>query len=78
MDLIISSPTKNTKYYNLKKVTLSSLSGQIQILPNHAETFLLLKKDKISLTDINNSSEDIFIDSNSQCYIKDNKIIILI
>ena len=78
MDLIISSPTKNTEYHNIKKVTLPATSGKLQILPQHAETFLLLEKGLISFTNSKKNIQKINLESQAQCYIKDDKIVILI
>ena len=37
------------EYGNIEKAMLPGLSGQIQILPGHAETFLLFTKGDITL-----------------------------
>ena len=78
MELIISSPTKNIIYNNLKKVTLPSVSGELQILPNYAETFLIIKKGIIFFINSENIQKKITLDSEAQCYIKNNQITILI
>jgi len=78
MDLIISSPIKNVEYHNIKKVTLPSTSGKLQILSQHAEMFLLLEDGLIFFTNSKNYIQKISLESKAQCYIKDNKIIILV
>jgi len=53
----IVSPKKTILYKNLKSICLKTSSGEIQILPQHAQTFALLEEGNIVLTKIDGEKE---------------------
>ncbi|MCD6284033.1 hypothetical protein J7J12_02135 [bacterium] len=76
--LIITSITcfiisfKKIKIYKgVKIVTLPGVVGKMQVLLNHAESFILLKKGKII---IKNTKKKVINISKGLCYIKNNNI----
>ena len=73
----IYSTQKTQIYNNLKSVRLPAYRGQIQILPEHAESFILLSKGKIILekTEKNKLSFDI---KSGFCYFKNNSLTIIL
>jgi len=73
MDLIIYSPTEKKVFNKLTSIGLPSEFGQIQILKNHAEMFLILKPCEISIAR-GKKIEIVGLDQISECRIKDNKI----
>ena len=73
----ITSPQKTTVYKNARSVTLPALSGQMQILPGHAESFILLRKGNISLRKSNKESE-VIQNINGECYIKNDAVTVIL
>ncbi len=73
----ITSPKKTTVYKNVRSITLPAFSGQMQILPGHAESFILLQKGDISLLQLNKLSEIIQI-INGECYVKNDVVKVIL
>jgi len=73
----ITSLKKTTTYKNIQSIVLPAFSGQMQILPDHAESFILLQQGNISLRRLNKESEVIQI-MNGECHIKDNLVMIIL
>ncbi len=73
----ITSPKKTVIYKNVHSVTLPALSGQIQILKGHAESFILLKEGVILLKYLNKESETIQ-NTNGECHVKDDIVKIIL
>ena len=73
----ITSPKKTIVYKNVLDITLPALSGQMQILPGHAESFILLREGNISLRQLNKKSE-IIQNINGECYIKNDVVTIIL
>ncbi len=74
---IITSPEKTTVYKNIKSITLPAFRGITQILPNHAEAFMILKKGNIILKQLNKKDNNVQIAS-GECYVKDNVVKIIL
>ncbi len=73
----IVSPKKTMIYKSVRSVTLPAYYGQMQILPGHAESFLLLKKGNILLQKSKKESE-IIQNTDGECYIKNNVVTIIL
>jgi len=73
----ITSPIKTERYQNLLSIVLPAFSGQMQILPGHAESFILLQKGNICLQQLNKESE-IIQNINGECYIKNDVVTIIL
>ena len=74
----ITSKEGTKDYKNLKSVLLPGLVGQIQILPGHAETFVLLKSGHVVLLNAESGLEEKIQISDGECTVrKDNITIIL-
>lgn len=73
----ITSPQKTTSYKNIESITLPSFFGQMQILDNHAESFILLQKGDIYLQQSNKQNKIIQIIS-GECHIKNNIVTIVL
>ena len=44
INCIVTSPTKTDAYKDVLSVTLPAFSGPIEVLSNHAESFIFLQK----------------------------------
>ena len=77
INCIIISSQKTTIYKNLRSVTLPAFFGQMQILPGHAESFVLLKKGNISLRQLNKKKE-IIQNVNGECRIKNDVVTVIL
>lgn len=77
INCIITSPKKTTVYKNARSITLPAFSGQMQILPGYAESFILLQKGNISLRKLNRQNKIIQI-MNGECYIKDDIAMVIL
>ena len=77
MDCKITSSKKTEIYHNVQSVTLPAHSGQMQILPGHAEAFLLLQKGQIALQEENGSTKTIPVPT-GECYVKDDLVTIIL
>jgi len=73
----IISPQKTIIYKNMQSITLPALSGQMQILPGHAESFILLQKGNISLRQSNKKNK-IIQNINGECYIKNDVVTVIL
>jgi len=56
---------------------LPAFSGQMQILPGHAESFLSLNEGNIVFQESRERKETIQI-MNGECYIKDDAVVIIL
>ncbi len=74
----IFSPDSTKKYDNLRGVSLPALKGQMQVLSNHAESFILLKQGKIVLYKKNGNKKELQIDNEGGCYVTNNKVNIIL
>ncbi len=72
----IISTKKTDVYENLESVVLMTPSGEVQILPEHAEYFSLLVKGVIYLKK-QNKTEELEIDE-GVCYFSDDNLSIII
>ena len=77
INCIITSPIETSNYDELQSIVIPTSSGQMQVLENHAETFVLLKKGNITLQKNNKEEKRIQVNEGS-CHIKDNLITIFI
>ena len=77
INCVITSPKKTIIYKNIKNVILPTFAGQMQVLPGHAESFVLLQKGDILLRKLNNQSETIQI-MNGECYIKNDAVTVIL
>lgn len=73
----ITSPTKTISYNKLQSITLPASLGQMQILPGHAESFILLQKGNIVLERPDKSSEVIQIVA-GECYVKNDAMVVIL
>ncbi|HHE76430.1 MAG TPA: hypothetical protein ENL27_00355 [Candidatus Parcubacteria bacterium] len=74
----ISSLKKTVQYYHVNSVVLPAVRGQMQILPGHAETFVLLKKGTIVIEKEDAGGKEQLEIKEGQCYIKDNHLLIIL
>lgn len=76
MDCQVISPNKKQEFHNVASISLPVESGQIEILPNHAESFFKIISGKITIVD-NNNVNDIEV-LEGICHIKNNKVMIIL
>ncbi len=80
----ITSPDKTTLYEKVVSVTLPAFLGQMQILPEHAEAFVLLKEGDVIVRQLDKSKEkeggkeNVTHVTGGECYVKDDKVTIIL
>lgn len=77
MNCTITSLKTTKNYKNIQSIILPASSGQMQILPNHAESFILLKQGNLALQPSSKQEEIIQIQS-GLCYIKNNAVVVIL
>ena len=77
LDCKIISPTKAKFFKELKSITLPAWHEQAQILPSHAEAFILLKKGQIALELADGSKRFVEIQKGG-FYIKDDQAVVIL
>lgn len=77
MECLITSPQKTRRYKHLKRVSLPAFSGRMQILPRHAEAFVLLKRGDIVLGRNGDPNREITI-TGGACHIKDDRVVVIL
>jgi len=73
----ITSPQKTIIYKDVQSIMLPGFSGKMQILPGHAESFVLLQKGDVSLRQLSRPNKIIQI-MNGECYIKNNAMTVIL
>ncbi len=73
----IVSPQKTNVYKNLISIKLPAYQGEMEILRQHAETFVLLKTGQVILVKKNHKKINVEI-TRSECHIKDNNVTIIL
>ncbi len=76
LDCTVLSKQGATNYDKLRSVTIPAFSGEMQVLPKHAEAFILLKKGDIVLQAV--EDKKIIVVSEGCCYVKNNHIVIIL
>ena len=76
MKFILVGVNVKKNYEDLVSITLPALTGEIEILENHAETFARLVKGGAILKS-NKSTTQEEIPYNCLCYIKDNLVTVI-
>ena len=77
INCIVTSPTKTDAYKDVLSVTLPAFSGPIEVLSNHAESFIFLQKGLISIRLLERKTESIQI-TGGECYVKNNVITVIL
>ena len=77
IDCTITSSAKTVVYKNVQSITLPAHSGQMQILPDHAESFVLLREGNAVFKKQNGETEMRQI-TNGICYFKNNALVIIL
>lgn len=70
---IISSKDKQ-EFKDITSITLPAFSGEMQILPNHAESFIVLQKGPVVLE--GHPTNAVLIEGGI-CHVKDNTVIVI-
>ncbi len=73
----IISPQKTIIYKNLIKIKLPTYQGIMEVLPFHAETFVLLNSGEITLINENDKKKIVKIVS-GECHIENNELVIIL
>jgi F0F1-type ATP synthase epsilon subunit len=73
----ITLAEKTKLYSELASVTLPTKSGQMQILPSHAESFVLIEKGNVILKKTD-GQEEIWPADKGQCHIKDDEVVVIL
>lgn len=75
MQCIIVSSKNKQKFKKVQSITLPAFSGELQVLPDHAESFIALRQGKIILKSDKVNTIPI---ENGICDIKDNIVTIIL
>jgi F0F1-type ATP synthase epsilon subunit len=76
MSCILTSPEKTTVYEGLRSISVPASSGLMQILCGHAESFVMIIGGVVTLKNVDDRIET-FLIGESECHIRDNKIVIV-
>lgn len=77
MTCVITSPEKTLTYGNLSAVSLPAFAGRMQVLPEHAESFVLLREGEIILRKTDGKKESARIPG-GECYIKGDRVSVIL
>lgn len=72
----VISPQYKKEYKNVGSISFTTSSGEVEILPGHAESFFKITSGKVSIdSDDNNDKIEV---SEGICHVKDNRVFIII
>jgi len=74
---VISSAEKTTTYEGLKSVSLPASSGSMQILPGHAEAFVMIAGGDVAMKSVDDKTKTLPIGA-SECHIQNDEVVIII
>jgi len=77
LSCIITSHSGTETYNKIKSVTLPAYSGQMQILPNHAEIFTSLEKGEIVIENLKSGNKTVPI-KNGEAHIKNDTVNVIL
>jgi F0F1-type ATP synthase epsilon subunit len=77
LDFTLTSPTRTTTYYQIRSVTLPAVSGQLQILPRHAEAFISLTSGKVILQDSRGQTISLPI-TPGQAHVRPSSVVVIL
>ena len=75
MECLVVSSNQAKQWKNVSRITLPAIRGEAKILPGHAESFIQLKAGKLILK---NQKEENFPISHGICYVRQDKVLIII
>jgi F0F1-type ATP synthase epsilon subunit len=78
MECRIISPKETRQHQGLSAITLPALSGRMEVLPNHAESFVVLGKGEVVLKGGDKEIVEKVIISKGLFYIKDNRALLIL
>lgn len=76
IECTLTSPEKTETYAGLRSITIPALSGFMEILPGHAEAFVLLRGGTAALRHADDRIEAVSL-SGGQCHVRNNKVLII-
>ena len=76
LNCTITSKTSTKKYENLKSVSIPSVSGYMQIMKGHAESFILMKEGEIVLQSKNGKQSVSIL--GGECLIQKDDVLIIL
>jgi len=77
LQCVISTAEKTTPYDGLRSVSLPAASGLMQILPGHAEGFVVIGEGDLILKHADDHIETFRIGA-SECHIREDQVLIII
>jgi len=75
---VITSPAETTVYEKALSVSLPAFFGRMQVLPGHAEAFVLLKKGEVVVRQANGPESKIIQIAGGECHIKGDRMAIIL
>ncbi len=73
----IISAKKSLLYKNLQSVSLPAFKGEMQVLPHHAEAFVILKPGNIIMVK-SSGQEEVYHLEQGACYLKNDEMVIIL
>lgn len=77
MQCLIVSPTESSRLQDVTSVTLPAQSGEMEVLPGHAEAFLLLTEGVVRLQMANGESREQKI-AGGECHVRRDEVVIFV
>lgn len=77
LDCDIISPENITSFKELKSVRVPAYRGEAQILPGHAESFMMLKTGQITL-EKNGTKKDVIDIQGGECHVLNDTVKIIL
>jgi len=77
LDCRLISLKRTVVYKDVRSIILPAFSGQIEILPGHVESFLLLKEGDIVIKKSNEKIDRVSI-SDGECYVNNDFVDIVL
>jgi F0F1-type ATP synthase epsilon subunit len=77
IECTITSPLGTKVYSQLQSVTLPAVSGVMQVLPGHAESFAMIAAGTVTLKNTKGEIEAVRV-SAGECHIRNNSVLIIV
>ena len=74
MNCTVVSADGRRDFQNVESLVLPTLSGEVQVLPGHAESFLTLGTGQI----VSSNKNEIISIEGGACHIKDDDVIVIL
>jgi F0F1-type ATP synthase epsilon subunit len=77
LNCTVTSMERTEQYTGVEKITFPAYRGEMQVLPGHAEMFLVLGKGNMTMHH-SDGHEDTRQISSGECHIKDDNVVVVL